>query len=236
MHRIFHTIATPIYQKKITKNNDLNIEILNFTKYSTPVHVTEFTQKLLNLMHEDAQISAEVRQLKADKKATDKKGNTKDNKNKKSKKDKKNKSKQTITNDRKNSADGPDLTIIPIPGISALNNVQPLMPLSDDLFWQIVADLNWRDKSDVNLNGRRYGSIINRKCDIVKFMNFINLQVAELQKIYKDHPVMQMIDIRDVFFKHIVLKGREFYLAVIADPVFAEYILDDKEYQYLNIA
>jgi len=115
---------------------------------------------------------------------------------------------------------------------SFITNVMPsYTPVN---YWNVITSLQWMDKSDGIMNVNDKLEIINRKCDMSLFKSFINERIAELRVKFHNHVVLQLKkEVQIAFFTHIILKGRDFFDAVVSDIGFAEYLLECNEYQIL---
>lgn len=98
----------------------------------------------------------------------------------------------------------------------------------NDIFWKTVSKLNWTDKSDGIINIEDKKKII--EYNIVSFTHDLNKYIDNLRPLYINRLEITNLD---GFLSHIVAKGKIFYEAVCLDILFAEYIIENHEYQSL---
>jgi len=111
--------------------------------------------------------------------------------------------------------------------------------INDDIFfWEIIDKIEWKDKSEGEIDFTVYNGKIRRFMisddSRRKFHELLNKYIEELREIYKkyNHDIFNRpIDDQDAFFSHIIAKGQVYYITMKEDPAFSLYLLDPVEFQ-----
>lgn len=111
---------------------------------------------------------------------------------------------------------------------------------NEDQFWGFIVMLDWRDKSDGTCNPVARLNALGAE-DRAQFLQFYNQFLNAMQGQLETKKFFLTFGISDPEIKkditsHLIGRGRDFYLAVLDDSGFAEYLLgsEPREYQSLH--
>ena len=111
----------------------------------------------------------------------------------------------------------------------------------EEIFWKTVSTFNWCEFSDKIITNDEYKthiemmdySIINYNSYLIYFENKLRSEFQ--QQKHKKFKKLSKIE-NSKFLSHLVLKGKEFYNAVLKDLAFSDFIIDNNyqkvDYKY----
>lgn len=97
-------------------------------------------------------------------------------------------------------------------------------------FWDIVNNLGWKDRDELELTYEDF----NKAYFSFQHESQIRICMKELENIFKNKYVSISSNEMKKFYIHIILRGYEFYAAVLKDPDFASYLISENVYQDIN--
>jgi hypothetical protein len=105
--------------------------------------------------------------------------------------------------------------------------------LNEAQFWHFIQSLNWRDRSDGPVNGSAIQNL--QGDDRSMFKQFFSKYLEELRTAFKAKKFFTGFGIKDKkveddILSHVIARGQEFYVPVLDDPIFAEYLVNPPEY------
>ena len=104
-------------------------------------------------------------------------------------------------------------------------------------FWRLITRVVCLDKDEGIMTPRSIGQITHQKNMILNHLN--NRFIPKLKEALSNTPINDGIDQKDMndLLTHIVFKGKAFYDAIVADPMFGLYLCDQYYpiYTWLNV-
>jgi hypothetical protein len=139
----------------------------------------------------------------------------------------------------KKSAARPSQSATNVPP-APLTSLAPPAPIKNRIqtvqnFWEYINRLEWRDRSD----GHVSSAAINNLTAIERqsWNAFFNQNLNALENKLNISRFFDQFGVTDPVLKktimcHIIAKGRQFYIAVLDDPVFTEYLVGSEPQEF----